>query len=262
MRFFTALLVVSAAASFVGCSSTDPLAPHSEPSADASTEDGATPDGSTPDSTIDDSGSDGDAQGDTGSMAVALATLRTYLLGDFDNQAQVASGFSKLVERHVCLIPGRDGDTEVVWLYSEHVEVLSDGRRDSYFTRVNEIRMNGSNVVSKAYKFASGHPLASNAYAYNGPIDGCTQPDILTAIDDAQDLVYRSGCDVTFVPDGDVFHAASEAGTCTFPGGWIQTAAEVTADGIDTTDKTDQGIGDTFEFRRQLDWVYPDAGPP
>ena len=215
---------------------------------------------------LDAPGSDGDARGDApgdpdaGSMAVPLATLRTFLLGDFDNRAQVAGGFSKLVERHVCVIPGRDADTDVIWLYAEHVENLPDGRRDSYFTRVNELRMDGANVVSKAYKFASSHPLYSNAFAYNGPIDGCTKPEILEAIDDAQDLVYRGGCDVTFAPDGAVFHATSEAGTCTFPGGWIQTVAEVTADGLDSTDKTDQGVGDTFEFRRLLDWVYPDAG--
>lgn len=254
------LLGAVTVACFLGCSSSDASSPTFP--ADASADDAARPDASPDGSTTDAPDLENDAAQDAGSMAAPLATLRTYLLGDFDNRGQVEGGFSKLVERHVCLVPGRDDDLDVVWLYAEHVEVLPDGRRDSYFTRINELRMNGTTVVSKAYKFASEHPLYSNAFAYNGPIDGCTQPEILAQIDDAQDLVHREGCDVTFVEDGAVFRATSEAGTCTFPGGWIQTIAEVTADGLDSTDKTDQGLGDTFEFRRVIGWVYPDTTAP
>lgn len=254
------LIVVAATAYFLGCSSDDASSPTF--SSDASADDASSLDASPEGSAADAPGLDGDAAQDAGSMPAPLATLRTYLLGDFDNQGQVEGGFSTLVERHVCLVPGRDDAPDVVWLYAEHVEVLPDGRRDSYFTRINELRMNGATVVSKAYKFASEHALYSNAFAYNGPIDGCTQPELLALIDDTQDLVYREGCDVTFVEDGAIFRATSEAGTCTFPGGWIQTIAEVTVDGLDSTDKTDQGVGDTFEFRRVLDWVYPDATAP
>lgn len=182
----------------------------------------------------------------------SLHVLEGYLLGDFDNADQVAGGFSKLVERHVCSIPGRE-DPAVLWLYVEHVEVLANGDRDSYFTRVNEVRMDGDAIVSRAYKFDTGHPLYSNAYEYNGPIDGCSQAAVLEAIADS-DLLYRDGCDVTFVHDGDVFHATTEEGTCTFPGGYITTSAEVFADGMDVTDLAYQGggtpVGDTYEFRR------------
>ena len=191
--------------------------------------------------------------------ADALHVLEGYLLGDFDNQAQFDSGFGQLVERHVCPIPGRE-DPSVLWLYVEHVEVLANGDRDSYFTRVNEIRTVDGVIVSRAYKFDTGHPLYSNAYAYNGPIDGCTQVAVLEAITDA-DIVYRDGCDVTFEQDGEVFHATTEEGTCTFPGGYITTEAEVTADGMDVTDHAYQGggdpIGETFEFRRVEGWVPP-----
>jgi len=191
----------------------------------------------------------------------ARQVLEAYLLGDFDNAAQFDAGFGKLVERHVCLVPGRD-DPSVLWLYAEHVEVLSSGERDSYFTRVNELRMVGDTVVSRAYKFATDHPLYSNAYAFNGPIDGCTQPAVLEAITEG-DLVYRDGCDVTFVQDGELFHATSQEGTCTFPGGYITTTAEVFADGMDVKDEAYQGggapVGETFEFRRVLDWAPPGA---
>jgi hypothetical protein len=207
----------------------------------------------------------GDAQDDAAPDAApdapadALHVLEGYLLGDFDNQAQFDSGFGQLVERHVCPIPGRE-DPSVLWLYVEHVEVIANGDRDSYFTRVNEITTVDGAIVSRAYKFDTGHPLYSNAFAYNGPIDGCTQVAVLQAITDA-DIVYRDGCDVTFEQDGEVFHATTQEGTCTFPGGYITTEAEVTADGMDVTDHAYQGggdpIGETFEFRRVEGWVPP-----
>ncbi len=179
--------------------------------------------------------------------------------GDFDNQAQNDAGFDKLVERHVCALPGRDGDPSVLWLYVEHVEVLADGSRDAYFTRVNEITVVGANPVSRAYKFADGHPLYTDAFTFNGPRDGCTQPGVLAAITDA-DLVYREGCDVTFVQNGEQFDAATAEGTCTFPGGYIQTTAVVFADGLDVQDAAVSGgqtLGDKFEFRRVTDFMPP-----
>ncbi len=181
-----------------------------------------------------------------------LGLLEQYLLGDFDNSAQKAGGFSKLVERHVCALPGRTADPTVLWLYVEHVEVLADGSRDAYFTRVNEIREVMGKPVSRAYKFIDGHPLATNAFQFNGPRDGCLKPDVLGAIKDT-DLVYRDGCDVTFTRNAEVFEATTSKGTCAFPGGYIQTTAKVFVDGMDVADVAVSGgqtTGDTFAFRR------------
>jgi hypothetical protein len=194
-----------------------------------------------------------------GLTATQLAVLDGYLQGDFDNHAQHEAGFGKLVERHVCPIPGRDGDPAVLWLYVEHVEVLSDGSRDAYFTRVNEISMVDGNPVSRAYKFAAGHPLHTDAFSFNGSRDGCTQPEVLEAITD-DDLVYRDGCDVTFVQNGEQFDASTQEGTCTFPGGYIHTTAAVFADGLDVQDAAVSGgqtVGDKFEFRRVTDFTPP-----
>lgn len=191
-------------------------------------------------------------EGGAGVMSEQLALLNQYLLGDFDNKAQHDAGFSKLVERHVCAIPGRNGAPDVLWLYVEHVEVLPDGTRDAYFTRVNEIKEVNGNPVSRAYRFAAGHPLATNAFQFNGPRDGCLQPDVLKAIQDT-DLEYRDGCDVTFVRNMDTFDATTPDGTCMFPGGYIKTTAKLFADGMDVTDLAVAGgqqSGDTFEFRR------------
>jgi hypothetical protein len=203
-------------------------------------------------------GADG-AGGGGGAEPTQLDVLNGYLLGDFDNQAQTDAGFDKLVERHVCTIPGRDGDPARLWLYVEHVEVLADGTRDAYFTRVNEIAVVGANPVSRAYKFDTNHPLYSDAFQFNGPRDGCAQPEVLQAIVDT-DLVYRDGCDVTFVQNGDVFDAATAEGTCSFPGGYIQTTAVVFADGLDVQDAAVSGgqtVGDKFEFRRVTDFMPP-----
>jgi hypothetical protein len=185
-------------------------------------------------------------------MDPQLATLDGYLRGDFDNAAQHDVTGTKLIERHVCPIPGREGDPEVLWLYVEHVEVLSNGQRDAYFTRVNEIRMGMGQPVSRAYKFADGHPLATSAFAFNGPRDGCLKPELLQSIVDA-DLVYRDGCDVTFTQDGETFMASTTGESCTFPGGYIKTSATVFADGLDTKDiavVNGQETGDEFQFRR------------
>lgn len=124
--------------------------------------------------------------------------------------------------------------------------------RDAYFTRVNEIRVVEGAPVSRAYKFAAGHPLATDAFSFNGERDGCLHPELLAAITDA-DLVYRDGCDVSFVEDADVFHASTSGMSCTFPGGYITTTATVFADGLDTQDlavSSGQSIGDSFAFRR------------
>jgi hypothetical protein len=117
---------------------------------------------------------------------------------------------------------------------------------------VNEIREVMGSPVSRIYRFAEGHPLATNAFSFNGERDGCEKPEILAAIEDA-DLVYRDGCDVTFAEMGDTFLATTADGTCSFPGGYIKTTATVFADGLDTADvavSNGQMVGDTFEFRR------------
>lgn len=181
-----------------------------------------------------------------------LALLDIYLRGDLDNATQAAEDDGvKLVERHVCPIPGREA-ADVVWLYVEHVEVLPGGDRDAYFTRVNEVRLAGDVLVSRAYRFAEGHPLHTDAFSYNGERDGCTQPDVLAAIEDA-DLEYRDGCDVTFTADVDVFHASTVEGSCSFPGGYIHTTAEVFAEGIDSRDVAVSGgteSGELYRFRK------------
>lgn len=181
-----------------------------------------------------------------------LERLERYLLGDFDTREQHETEGQKLVERHVCPVPGRDGESGALWIYAEQVEVLADGQRDSYMTRFNELRMDGDAVVSRVYKFVEEHPLHSNAFAFNGPIDGCLEPETLAAVV-AADLVYREGCDVRFVLDGEVFHASTEAESCAFPGGYIQTEATVFADGMDVQDLAVSGgqqTGDVFRFRR------------
>jgi len=238
---FRAGLALGTLCFLLGCGSTTP---NETPTAASSTGGGGGAGGA--------GGAGGSGGGAVKSEQMAL--LDQYLIGDFDNSAQYNAGFSKLVERHVCVIPGRDLDPTVSWLYVEHVEVLADGTRDAYFTRVNEIREVNGNPVSRAYKFASGHPLATDAFQFNGPRDGCLQPKVLEAIKDS-DLVYRDGCDVTFVRNGNVFDATTPTGTCTFPGGYIKTTAKVFADGMDVTDLAvagSQETGDTFEFRRLM----------
>jgi hypothetical protein len=186
-----------------------------------------------------------------GSPARALDVLDGYLRGDMDNAAQVDRGFSKLVERHVCSLPGH-AEPGVVWLYVEHVEVLANGDRDAYFTRVNEIREVDGKPVSKAYRFVESHPLYTDAFAFNGERDGCLDPGLLSEVTLA-DLEYREGCDVTFTEDGDLFHASTVEGACTFPGGYIHTTAEVFAEGLDTSDVAvvdGQETGDEFQFRK------------
>lgn len=192
-------------------------------------------------------------------MGVSLqARLETYLLGDFDNQAQFSRGFPQFVERHVCPIPGLPEAPGVTWLYVEHVETVTRGR-DAYFIRINRLETEGDSVVSKAYRFPTGHPLRTNAFSFNGPRDACFGRTAFgnVALDD---LEYRAGCDVTYRLNGDRFSAISPEQTCTFPGGWIQTQSTVWADGLDSLDRvvSPQGeSGSTFEFRRVLDFVPP-----
>lgn len=194
---------------------------------------------------------------DTGIDALT-SRLVGYLMGDFDNRAQVDRGFPQFVERHVCPMPGLEPRPGVTWLYVEHLESVAQGR-DAYFIRVNELSRVGDTVVSKAYRFAVGHPLRTNAFAFNGPRDACfgRTPFGDVTVDE---LEYRAGCDVTFVPEGDRFSATSPEMTCTFPGGWIQTLSTVWADGLDSRDRavTPQGeSGSTFEFRRVFDFMPP-----
>jgi hypothetical protein len=195
--------------------------------------------------------SEGGAPPAGGAPAQALDVLDGYLRGDMDNAAQVDDGFEKLVERHVCAIPGYD-EPGALWLYVEHVEVLPNSDRDAYFTRVNEIREVDGKPVSKAYRFAESHPLYTDAFAFNGERDGCLDPELLGGITLA-DLEYREGCDVTFTEDGEVFHASTVEGACAFPGGYIHTTAVVFAEGLDTSDVAvidGQETGDEFQFRK------------
>jgi hypothetical protein len=200
---------------------------------------------------------------DAGVIAGSLAELTVALRGDFDNAAQVAASGVKRVERHVCPIPGRDQTADLAWLYVEHVEDLATGQRDAYFTRFVQLTPVDGGFRSRAYKFVTGHPLATNAFAYNGPRDGCWQPAMLQGVTDA-DLAYRAGCDVDFQSDGDGgFTAATSGTTCAFPGGYIQTRAHVFPDGLDSQDTAVSGgsqTGDLFQFRRVLGWTPPDAG--
>ena len=203
---------------------------------------------------------------DAGDAAVQptseLGKLGGYLKGDFDNSAQVKGGFSKLVERHVCAIPGRPTGPNELHLYVEQVEVKPEGR-DAYYTRVVVLTPEGANVITKIYKLAPSHPLSSDAFKYNGPRDGCLAPSVLASIKES-DLLYREGCDVTFVPEGNDRYTASTTGTaCSFPGGYIETTADVFSDGLDAQDKVVSGgqkTGDTFKFRRVLD--FKPAPPP
>lgn len=185
-------------------------------------------------------------------------TLLTYLLGDFDNRAQFEGGFPQLVERHVCPMPGLPETPGVTWLYVEHVETVAQGR-DAYFIRVNRVETRGDTIASKAYRFPTGHPLRTDAFAFNGPRDACFNPSLMDGVSEAT-LEYREGCDVSFMDGGDRFDAMSPEQTCTFPGGWIQTLSTVFPDGLDSRDRavTPQGeSGSTFEFRRVTDFMPP-----
>jgi CpeT/CpcT family (DUF1001) len=205
-----------------------------------------------------------DAGADAATTLGLLAQLDGYLRGDFDNAAQVSKGFSKRVERHVCAIPGRPADDSERWLYVEQVELTPKGR-DAYYTRVVSLKNEGSNVVSKIYKLAPGHPLASDAFAYNGPRDGCFSPEVLRAIQ-TSDLAYRTNCDITFQRTAkDRFSASTTGKSCAVPGGHIETSADVFEDGLDTRDIFVSGtmmLGDKFEFRRVKNFAKPDAGAP
>lgn len=239
------LLLPSAA----GCTNTTATADAALDAPEASA-----PEASAPEASLADAGADGE------SPAQLLARVGRALTGDFDNSTQYRRQGGKLVERHVCPLPGRAADPSVLWLYVEHVEVLSarlgDGglRRDAYFTRVNEVRIVGGVPVSRAYRFRAGHPLYTSPATFNGPRDGCLMPGLLGTVQDS-DLEYRAGCDVTFADNGDgTFHATTMEGTCGFPGGYIVTDATVFMNGLDTSDTPYLGgvpqPVDTFEFRR------------
>jgi hypothetical protein len=213
-----------------------------------------------------DGGNDGGVARDGGSPDAGgglFEQLTFNLKGDFDNAAQVAMTGTKRVERHVCSLPGRPQTGAVAWLYVEHVEDLPTGKRDAYFTRVNEVFPIDGGFRSRAFRFVTGHPLASNAFAFNGPRDGCWKPTLLQSISDA-DLTYRAGCDVDFRSDGDGGFSASTTGmSCIIPGGYIQTRAYVFPDGLDSEDTAVSGgteTGDLFQFRRVFGWLPPDAG--
>jgi hypothetical protein len=188
--------------------------------------------------------------------------LVTWLVGDFDNRAQ-APTVGKLVERHVCPMPGRPATDTSRWFYVENVEHLDGGLRDSYYTRVVELTATATGAVSRTNRFLAGHPLASSAFSYNGPKDGCSRTSELMAVTNAS-LEYRQGCDVTFVADGGASFSANTSGTaCLFPGGYIQVTATLSANAISTQDIAFQGnipTGERFDFVRVTDFKAPDSG--
>jgi len=202
------------------------------------------------------SGGSGGSSGSGGTVPTQLDVIGADLQGDFDNSTQHAMSGGKLVERHVCPIPGRDGDASVLWLYVEQVEDTS-GKRDAYSTRVNEIKLVMGKPVLRLYKLAATHPLATDPYKFNGPRDGCTKPNVLKTLTDA-DLLYRSGCDVTFAPSGDGFDAATANNTCAVPGGFINTQAVVKEGELITTDSFFDAASmmtqalSSFELRRVI----------
>lgn len=177
-------------------------------------------------------GAGGEGAGGGGSPL--LDAIEADLLGDFDNSAQHAMMAGKLIERHVCVVPGRADSASVLWLFVEQIDDTS-GLRETYSTRVHEIRLSAGKAVARVFKLAVTHPLADDPYALNGARDGCTKPAILQAITDA-DLLYRDGCDLTFAAGGSDFVAATEANTCAVPGGFINTSESVSPDGLTRTD--------------------------
>jgi hypothetical protein len=199
-------------------------------------------------------GGGGAGGGTGGSASPLLDALGADLLGDFDNSAQHAMGLDQLVERHVCTVPGRAESAQVLWLYVEQLDDTS-GKRETYSTRVHEIRMVDGKPVSRIFKLAAAHPLATDPYQLTGALDGCSKPDVLQEITDA-DLLYREGCDLTFVPGESDFDASTAPNTCAVPGGFINTEAVVSPDGLTQTDtfydsasKKSQALS-TFEFLR------------
>jgi hypothetical protein len=176
----------------------------------------------------------GGTGGEGGSASPLLDAILADLLGDFDNSAQHAMMAGKLVERHVCVVPGRADSASVLWIFVEQIDDTS-GQRETYSTRVHEIRLAAGKAVARVFKLAATHPLADNPYALDGARDGCTKPALLQAITDA-DLLYRDGCDLTFAAGGSDFVAATDANSCAVPGGFINTSESVSPGGLTQTD--------------------------
>lgn len=201
----------------------------------------------------------GGSGGSGGSASPLLDALGADLRGAFDNSAQHAMGMEPLVERHVCAVPGRAESAQVLWLY---VELLDDtsGKRETYSTRVHEIRIANGEPVSRIYKLAPTHPLAADPYKVNGPLDGCSKPGILQALTDA-DLLYRDGCDLTFAASGSGFTASTAADTCAVPGGFVDTAVVVSRDGLTQTDTFSDAVSKKTQPLSTLDFVRVAPAP-
>lgn len=201
----------------------------------------------------------GGSGGSGGSASPELDAIGADLRGDFDNSAQHAMGTGPLIERHVCPVPGRAESAQVLWLYVEQLDDTS-GKRETYSTRIHEIRSVAGEPVSRIYKLAPTHPLAADPYKVNGPLDGCSKPDVLQAITDA-DLLYRDGCDLTFVPGGSGFTASTAPDTCAVPGGSVNTAADVSPDGLTQTDTFTDATSKKSQLLSKLVLVRLAAAP-
>jgi hypothetical protein len=244
-------VLVAAALALVGCgSSAEPGSTATSAASASSSSDGSSGVG----------GAGGGGTGGAGGAASPLLeAIGADLRGDFDNSAQHAMGMEPLVERHVCTVPGRAESARVLWLY---VELLDDtsGKRETYSTRVHEIRIVGDEPVSRIYKLAPTHPLAADPYKVNGPLDGCSKPGILQALTDA-DLLYRDGCDLTFAASGSGFTASTAPDTCAVPGGFVNTAAVVSPDELTQTDTFSDAVSKKTQPLSTLDFVRVAPAP-
>jgi hypothetical protein len=147
----------------------------------------------------------------------------------------------------------------VLWLYVELVDDTS-GKRETYSTRIHEIRRVSGEPVSRIYKLAPTHPLATDPFKDNGALDGCSKPDVLQAISDA-DLLYRDGCDLTFAAGAGGFDASTAPDTCAVPGGFVDTVAVVSPDGLTQTDTFSDAITKKTQPLSNLSFVRVAAGP-
>jgi hypothetical protein len=201
----------------------------------------------------------GGGGGAGGAASPVLEALGADLLGDFDTSAQHAMGTGPLVERHACTVPGRADSAQVLWLYVELVDDTS-GKRETYSTRIDEIRMVSGEPVSRIYKLAPMHALAVDPFKSSGALDGCSKPEILQAITDA-DLLYRDGCDLTFAPGASGFEASTATDTCAVPGGFVNTVASVSPDGLTQTDTFSDAISKKTQQLSKLSFVRVAPAP-
>jgi CpeT/CpcT family protein DUF1001 len=204
-------------------------------------------------------GNSGGSGGTGGAASPELDAVEADLLGDFDNAAQHAMGLIELVERHVCTVPGRAESAQVLWLYAEELDDTS-GKRNTTSSRVNEIRIVDGKPVIRIYKLAPTHPLAEDPYKLDGARDGCSKPEVLQAITDA-DLLYRDGCDLTLLSGEGVFQASTEPNTCAVPGGFVNTEAVVSPDGLARTESFHDSTSMKSQPLSTLDFLRVEPAP-